>query len=120
MSDSNKDVLQHANAAIATGDFDGFLSRCTEDTEWTFVGDKTLRGKAAVRQWMVETYTEPVFNVRHLVSEGDFVTAIGEISLKDDSGNVVQHAYCDVWRLRAGKLDRLLAFVVEDSALRDE
>ena len=48
MSDKNKAILEEANAAIAQGNYEGFLSFCTDDTEWTFVGDRTLKGKAAV------------------------------------------------------------------------
>ena len=33
-----------------------------------------------VRQWMVETYQEPPdFKVNHLISEGDWLTALGDI-----------------------------------------
>jgi hypothetical protein len=45
------------------------LSFCTDDTEWTFVGDKTLKGKEAVRQWMATTYIEPpksLFNMNYV------------------------------------------------------
>ncbi|MCC5647473.1 hypothetical protein LC607_32110 [Nostoc sp. CHAB 5824] len=35
------------------------MSFCADDTQWTFVGDKTLQGKEAVRQWMATTYIEP-------------------------------------------------------------
>lgn len=59
MSMTNKEILEHANAAITKGDFEGFLTLCTEDTAWTFEGDRSLRGKAAVRQWMRATYQEP-------------------------------------------------------------
>ncbi|MEH1994067.1 nuclear transport factor 2 family protein [Nostoc sp.] len=58
MSDKNKAILEEANAAIAEGNNEGFLSCCTDDTEWTFVGDKTLKGKEAVRQYMAMTYIE--------------------------------------------------------------
>ncbi len=54
MSEKNKAILEKANAAITEGNNEGFLSFCTEDTEWTFVGDKTLKGKEAVRQYMAE------------------------------------------------------------------
>ena len=57
--EANKLILEQANAAIAAGDFEGFLSFCTEDTTWTFVGDRTLAGKAAVREWMAAAYKEP-------------------------------------------------------------
>jgi uncharacterized protein len=109
-----KTILEQANAAIVRGDHEGFLRFCTEDTEWKFIGDRTLRGKQAVREYMAETYQEPPqFDVHDLIEAGEFVTAIGEITLKDEAGKAVRHAYCDVWRFRDGKLAELRAFVVE-------
>lgn len=114
MSEKNKAILKQANAAVAKGDFEGFLSHCTEDVEWTFVGEQTLKGKEAVRQYMKETYIEPPrFVVTHLIAEDDFVTALGDITIKDRDGKEVDSAYCDVWRIRDGKLAELRAFVVE-------
>ncbi|HEY1187182.1 MAG TPA: nuclear transport factor 2 family protein, partial [Gemmata sp.] len=52
MSANNKLVLEQANAAVTRGDYEGFLSFCTDDTVWTFVGERALRGKEAVRRWM--------------------------------------------------------------------
>ncbi|RYD21560.1 MAG: nuclear transport factor 2 family protein [Verrucomicrobiaceae bacterium] len=115
MSQQNKDTLEKANAAISAGDHEGFLSHCTEDTKWTFIGDRILKGKEAVRQYMAETYLEPPeFHVDHLIAEGDFVAALGEITLKDKDGNETHSAYCDVWRFRDGKMCELRAFVVGD------
>jgi len=114
MPDSNKQVLQKANSAIAQGDYEGFLKFCTEDTQWTFIGDRTLKGKSAVRQWMANTYKEPPkFELHRMVAEGDFVMALGEITLKNEAGKAVRNAYCDVWRFREGKMAELQAFVVE-------
>lgn len=114
MTQSNRQLLETANAAIAEGNFEGFLALCTEDTQWTFEGDTTLSGKAAVRQWMKTSYKEPPrFQVHRTIAEGDFVVALGDIILKDEGGKPVQHAYCDVWRFREGKMAELHAFVVE-------
>lgn len=114
MAENNKAILEKANAAITKGDNEGFLTFCADDTQWTFLGDKTLRGKEAVRQWMAATYTEPPkFVVLNLIAEGDFVTAIGKIILKDDDGKTAQHTYCDVWRFYNGKIAELMAFVIE-------
>ena len=113
MSHAHKSILEKANAAIVKRDFEGFLQLCTEDTEWTFVGERTLRGKEAVRKWMADTYREaPEFDVHRMVAEGDFVIAIGEITLKDNKGGSSRHEYCDVWRFRDGLLAELRAFVV--------
>lgn len=111
---NNKAILEKANAAITQGDHEGFLAFCTDDTEWTFVGDKTLQGKEAVRQYMATAYAEPPkFMVENLIAEGEFVTALGKISMKDESGKMVDYSYCDVWLFRDGKMAELKAFVIE-------
>jgi uncharacterized protein (TIGR02246 family) len=114
MSNTNKAILEQANAAVATGDYEGFLSHCTDDVVWTFVGDTTLKGKEAVRRYMQSTYVEPPrFVVAQLIAEGDFVTALGDIDITDGAGRTTHSAYCDVWRIRDGKLAELKAYVVE-------
>jgi len=114
MSENNKATLVKANAAIAQGDYEGFLSFCTDDTEWTYVGEKTFRGKDAVRQYLkVSSEMPPEFTVTHLIAEGDFVTALGAITMKDESGKMIHHSYCDVWRFREGKMVELRAFVIK-------
>ena len=114
MSVNNKAILEQANAAITAGDYEGFLTHCTDDTQWAFVGEQTLRGKPAVRQWMATAYQEPPrFQVEHLIAEADFVTALGTILLPDAQGQPVEHAYCDVWRFLAGKMAELRAFVIK-------
>jgi ketosteroid isomerase-like protein len=114
MSDTHKTVLEKANAAILKGDFEGFLVFCTEDTEWNFIGDQTLKGKKAVREWMKTAYKEPPnFKVQHMIADGEFVAALGEITLKSEDGKATLHAYCDVWRFRGDKMAELKAFVIE-------
>lgn len=114
MSAKNKAILEEANAAIAQGNYEGFLSFCADDTKWTFVGDKTLNGKEAVRQYMAEAYIEPPkFRVADLIAEGDFVTALGDITLKEKDGKAADYSYCDVWRFRGGKIIELRAFVIK-------
>jgi uncharacterized protein len=114
MSEENKAILLKGNAAIAEGNNEGFLVFCADDTEWTFVGDKTLKGKEAVRQWMATAYIEtPEFTVAHLIAEGDFLTAVGDITTKDGNGQSANYSYCDVWRFRDGKIVELKAFVIK-------
>src|SRR5688572_19567513 len=101
MSTDNKGVLLAANAAIDKGDTEGFLAFCTDDIEWTAVGEMTLQGKEAVRQWMVASYLEPPrYTVTGLVAEGDMLVALGEIMVNDKNGKPSRHSYSDVWRLR--------------------
>lgn len=118
MQENNKIILEKANAAISKGDYEGFLSYCTEDTKWEFVGEKTLIGKNAVREYLAITYREPPgFSVENLVAEGEFVTAIGTIRMKNSDGRTVDYSYCDVWRIRDNKLAELKSFVIENKSV---
>ena len=113
MSPTNKIILEKANAAVTNGDNEGFLKYCTDDTRWTFVGEQTLAGKEAVRKYMTTAYAEPPkFEVENLIAEGEFVTAVGKISMKNKDGKLINYSYCDVWLFRDGKMAGLKAFVI--------
>ncbi|WP_034753165.1 nuclear transport factor 2 family protein [Chryseobacterium daeguense] len=110
---SHKTTLLEANAAITAGDHEKFLSYCTENTYWVFVGDRTLTGIEEVRKYMAEAYQEPPrFEVERMIEEGDSLTAIGKISLLNEDSQWIDYEYCDVWRFETGKLAELKAFVV--------
>jgi uncharacterized protein len=109
-----KEILMQGNAAIADGNHEAFLSHCTDDTEWIFVGEQTLKGKDAVRRYMEATYHEPPrVTVDTLIEDQNFLTAVGDITLKDKDGKENHYAYCDVWRFREGKMASLRAFVIK-------
>jgi len=55
----------------------------------------------------------PKFMVENLIAEGEFVTAIGRISLKNEEKRMVDYSYCDIWRFQDGKMAELKAFVIE-------
>ena len=62
---------------------------------------------------MAKAYSEPPkFRVEHLIAEDDFVTAVGQISIKDQDGKLTEYTYCDVWRFRDGLMAELKAFVI--------
>ena len=113
MSSQHKSSLRQANAAMTRGDIEGFLAYCTDDIQWTTVGESTLDGKEAVRQWMAGAYAEPpVFSVDHLIAEEDFVIALGSIIGTAADGTETRQAYSDVWRFHDGKMAELRAFVI--------
>lgn len=61
---------------------------------------------------MENAYQEPPrFEVHRMIVEDDSLTVLGEITLADAQGKPVRHQYCDVWRLRDGKMAQLQAFV---------
>ncbi|ALR29545.1 ketosteroid isomerase [Chryseobacterium sp. IHB B 17019] len=113
MNLSNKEILEKANAAVSKGNYEEFLSFCTDDTVWTFIGEQTLTGKEEVRKYMEKAYAEPPkFDVENLIADGDFVTAVGKISMKDEHSKMITYDYCDVWKFKDGKMWELKAFVI--------
>lgn len=114
MSLANKDILLKANASVTEGNNEGFLAYCTNDVVWEFVGDQKLSGKDAIAKYMKETYIEPpVFDIETVIEEGDYVSVVGKISLKDENKTETHYSYCDVWRFRDGKMAELRAFVIK-------
>lgn len=112
---TNKALLKNANDALQRGDIDAFLSFCTDDTKWVFVGEKTLIGKEAVKQYLKEAYTETTqFTIEQMIEEGDFVVQIGAISFENQDGEVESYLVSDLWRFQNGKMAELKAFVTKD------
>ena len=117
MSATNKQIVEEVNASFAEGGVEGFLSHCAEDVVWTIVGNKTTRGKNAIREWMASMKIEPPkFTVDNIIADGDFVTAYGDMTMKEKDGKTVPYAYCDIYRFRDGKIAELNSFVIKTEA----
>jgi ketosteroid isomerase-like protein len=114
MATNNKEIVGKVNTAFAENSIDGFLSFCTDDVEWTMVGDKTVKGKDAVRDWMgsMATSEPPKFTVQNVVAEGDFVICYGDMVMKEE-GKLTPYSYCDVYRFRGDTIAELRSYVVK-------
>ncbi len=113
MSAKNKEIVTKVDAAFGKGDIEGFLSFCAEDLEWTMVGEKIVKGKAAIRNWLASMNTEPPkFTASKVIAEGDFVAAHGDMTMKDKDGKLIPFSYCDIYRFQNDKIVELRSFVV--------
>ncbi len=116
MSSPNRAIVEKVNASFADGNTEGFLSQCADDVVWTIVGSKTVSGKNAIREWMASMNMElPQFTVTNVIAEGDFVTAYGDMTMREE-GKTIPYAYCDIYRFRDGKIVELNSFVVKTAA----
>ena len=115
MSQKNKEIVEQINASFAEGNTQGFLDHCAEDIKWTMCGEKTVEGKAAIKEWMssMECPEPPQFTVDTLVAEGDTVIASGDMTMKGDDGKTVPYAYCDIYRFTGDKVVELRSLVVK-------
>lgn len=111
----NKEVIQRANEAFSMGDMKAFLEYCSDDIRWTMVGMPAWEGKDAILESMrYDEYTgAPIFNVKHIVAEGDIVVCDGDIQMTKKTGEVITGAYCDIYRLEDGVIKELNSYMVE-------
>lgn len=113
----NKEIVEQVNASFAEGNVEGFLSHCADDVVWTMVGNKTTKGKKAIQEWLASMDAEPPkFTVANIIAEGHFVTAYGDMTMKEKDGQVAPYAYCDIYRFRNGKIAELTSFVIKTEA----
>jgi len=117
MSAKNKEIVEKVNASFAEGGVEGFLSFCADDVTWTMIGNKTTKGKQAIREWMASMDMEPpAFTVENVIAEGDFVTAYGDMTMKEKDGKIVPYSFCDIYRFRNGKIAEMNSFVIKTEA----
>jgi ketosteroid isomerase-like protein len=117
MSSRNKEAVEKVNASFAANNLEGFLAQCAEDVEWTMVGEKTCKGKQAIRDWLKSMPAEPpVFTVATLIAEGDLVMAQGDMTMNETEQKAVPYSYCDIYRFRGDKISELKSFVIKTNA----
>jgi len=120
MPADRKTIVENINAAFAENNLEKVLSFCTEDLIWTMVGDKTVKGKDAIRQWIASMNPEPPqLMIQQIIAEGDVVIARGDMIMKD-SKNGIAHTYffCDVYRFEGDQVAELIAFVIRTDKAR--
>jgi uncharacterized protein (TIGR02246 family) len=116
MSAIRKEIVEKVNAAFAENNLEGFLWFCADDVLWTMVGDRTVNGKDAIREWMAAMdFEPPEFTVDAVIAEGDFVAAHGDMIMKEKDGTTVPYSYCDIYRFRGDKIVELRSFVIKTS-----
>ena len=54
------------------------------------------------------------FGIHLTIAESDFVTALGEVTMRDEDGRVAHYSYCNVGRFLGGKIVELRAFVIKN------
>ncbi len=111
---NRKDIVQRINAAFAENDLENVLSFCTDDLTWTMVGDTTVRGKNAIRQWMASMNPQPPqFVIHQTIGEADVVMTRGDMTMAEKKdGPAIPYSFCDVYRFDGDKVAELTTFVI--------
>lgn len=114
---SNKRMVHAYMDAFRKTDRDAILECLTEDVEWEIPGMFLVRGKDEFAKHIVdEGFTgQPEITVTRLTEENDIVIAEGLVRAPRDDGTVVDVAFCDVFEMKAGKIRKLISYLVSIS-----
>jgi ketosteroid isomerase-like protein len=117
---SNREILEKANQAFSKGHFEECLTYCTDDTKWTYVGDRTLDGKDKVLEYLSAAYEKSTFQIERYVEDGENLVAIGWIKLVAKDGKINTSSVCDVWKFRNGKMSQLIRSFTSEKWLTND
>lgn len=108
---SNQDIFMKANQALGEGNYEEFITYCTEYIKWENVGKSTFNGKAELLRYISSAYVGITFTTENSIKENDTVVELGQL-LIEKSGESKKSAYCDVWRFKDGKVNQVTSFVI--------
>ena len=115
MSNTNKKIVETFNAAFAENKPEVFLDACADNAAWQMVGDKSYKGKEAIKEFMnsMKDMEPPKFTVDNTFGDSNFVTSYGDMTMKDKNGKDNPYSFCDIYQFRDGKIVDLRTFVVK-------
>lgn len=120
MSETNKEIVEKANALLADSKTEEFLLLCADDVEWTLLAEtpSIMKGRDAIREFMSSSQGSepPNFTVDNVIAEGEFVVANGDMTMKSKDGETVPYAYCDMYTFSEGKIAELRTFINKTQA----
>jgi len=115
MSAKNKELIQKINKAFSKGDIGFVLAHLTEDVKWNIVGLPVINGKDdflnAMKMMEYAVRGFPDSTVKKIIAEGNYVVVESTGNIK--SGIPYNPSYCDVYRLKDGKIQELSTYVVD-------
>ena len=118
---THKRIVEQSNDAFARNDMESFLNLCTEDLQWTMVGETTVKGKRAIREWMKSMDPgTPVIKVDQIAVEGDYAFCCGSLRMKDNEGREAPYEFCDVYRFQGDRIAALKAFLIKTDQPSDK
>lgn len=96
-------------------DHEQILSCLTDDVEWEIPGAFHVHGKEAFDKEIENDafVGKPDITVTRLTEENDIVVAEGSVRTQKRSGQPLKLRFCDVFVMQAGKIQRLISYLME-------
>jgi uncharacterized protein len=118
MVSPNKRTVEEYLEGFRRSDHARILSCLTDDVEWEIPGMFLVRGKEAFDREIENDAFEgsPRIRVTRLIEENDVVVAEGTVDARKRGGEPLNLRFCDVFTMRAGKIGRLVSYLMEVKA----
>ena len=111
----NKRTVEKYLDGFRRSDHRAILSCLTDDVEWRIPGAFHARGKEAFdKEIENEGFVgSPAITLTRLVEEDDIVVAEGSVRTQRRDGAFLDLAFCDVFEMRGGKIERLTSYLMK-------
>jgi ketosteroid isomerase-like protein len=111
----NKQTIDRYMAGFRRSDHEQILSCLTDDVEWEIPGTFHVRGKDAFDKHIEDGgfVGSPAIIVTRLTEDDDVVVAEGSVRTQRCDGTFLTLAFCDVFEMHAGKIRRLISYLME-------
>lgn len=115
--EEKEEFIKTFNEAFSRNDLDFILDNMTNDVEWNFIGEKTMKGKDAVKEFM-----EPMKNIetlemelQQIIARDGTAAANGRMKIKELTGEIKSFGFADFYELEGStnpKIKRMTSYVV--------
>ena len=111
----NKRTIEAYMDGFRKTDRPQILSCLTDDVEWVIPGAFDVRGKDDFAKHIVDEgfVGHPLITVSRLTEEDNVVVAEGSVRAPKQDGGFLNLVFCDVFDMRAGKIRRLVSYLME-------
>ena len=117
-----EEFIRDFNEAFSKNDQDFILNNMSEDIVWNFIGEKTIQGKEAVKEFMQPMSTVETLELEllEIITHGYSAAANGRMKIKEPSGEIKHFGFADFYVLngmKSPKVKRMTSYVV---AIKEE
>jgi ketosteroid isomerase-like protein len=112
---ANKRTVEAYMDGFRTTDRPGILACLTDDVEWLIPGFFHTHGKAEFAAHIVDDgfAGRPDIAVSRMTEENDVIVAEGSVRAGRTDGTIMNLVFCDVFEMRAGKIRKLISYLME-------
>lgn len=104
-----EEFIRDFNEAFSKNNLDFILNNMSDDIVWNFVGEKSMRGKEEIREFM-----KPMSNIETLemellqiISGEESAAANGRMKIKEPSGEIKSFGFADFYELEGLKIPKV-------------